>query len=147
MDSKGMSPVITTIIIVAVGIPLAIAVGIWMGGLVTTYTRSERLEMTQAIASMEGGTFTIIANFTNKGSSDTTVTELMINEKPYYSWSGATVSPALPLAAPTGEGLSLKVQFPNRSTDGNALLTSGLTVTIALRTSGGVEYSRMVVLP
>lgn len=142
-----MSPVITTIIIVAVGIPLAIAVGIWMGGLVTTYTRSERLEMTPALASMESGTFTVIANFTNKGSSDTTVTQVMINGKPYYAWSGATVTPALPLPAPTGKGLSLKVRFPNRSTDGNALLTSGLAITVTLRTSGGVDYSRMVVLP
>ncbi len=142
-----MSPVVTTVVIVAVGIPLAIAVAIWMGGLVATYTRSERLELTQAVPSIAGTTFTVIANFTNKGSSDTTVTQVMINGKPYYAWSGATVTPALPLAAPTGQGISLRVQFPLRSTDGNALLTSGLTVTITLRTSGGVDYSRMVVLP
>ncbi|MEM4424895.1 MAG: archaellin/type IV pilin N-terminal domain-containing protein [Candidatus Nezhaarchaeales archaeon] len=47
-DRKAISPVIATIIIVAVAIVMSIAVAYWMMGLTTTFTRYEKLEYTAA---------------------------------------------------------------------------------------------------
>jgi len=146
-DQKGMSPVVTTIIIVAVGIPVAIALAICIGGLVATFTRFEKLEITNVWASLGSGTFTINMSFTNTGSSDATVTAVMINGIPYDRWSGAKVIPAPSISAPVGKALSLRVEFPNKSTNGNSVLTSGVTVTITLHTSNGEDYPKYVPLP
>ncbi|MEM3194444.1 MAG: archaellin/type IV pilin N-terminal domain-containing protein, partial [Candidatus Bathyarchaeia archaeon] len=49
-DRRGISPVVATVILVAVTIVVAVAVAYWMGGLTAIYTRFEKLEITSAYA-------------------------------------------------------------------------------------------------
>ena len=145
--SGGFAPVVTTVIIVAVGIPIAIAVGIWLSHVFTAYAMFEKLEISNAWASMTDGTFTIEMELTNTGYSDTTITQVMINHVSYDLWNGARVTPAPSIPAPVGKNIDLKVQFPDKSTNGDAVLTSGVTVTMTLRTSDGANYPVLIVLP
>ncbi|MGC8935244.1 MAG: archaellin/type IV pilin N-terminal domain-containing protein, partial [Thermoproteota archaeon] len=69
-DKKGISPVITTVILVAVGIALAVAIGLWMSGLVATFTRFEKLEITSAYAISTNDGWTVYITAKNTGSAD-----------------------------------------------------------------------------
>jgi len=53
VNRKGISPVIATVIIVAVTITVAIAISFWMGGIAGLYTRFEKLEITYATVTYE----------------------------------------------------------------------------------------------
>ncbi|MEM2149981.1 MAG: archaellin/type IV pilin N-terminal domain-containing protein [Candidatus Bathyarchaeia archaeon] len=90
-DVKAVSPVIATIIIVAVAIVMSIAVAYWMLGLATTFTRYEKLEFVSAYAVKgkylnETSKFVPVFNITitvkNTGSSPATVTKFLLNGIP-----------------------------------------------------------------
>ncbi|MEM2998781.1 MAG: DUF4352 domain-containing protein, partial [Thermoproteota archaeon] len=54
-DRRGVSPVITTVIIVAVGITIAIAVALWMTGLVGAFMGYEKIEIRSTFANPQSG--------------------------------------------------------------------------------------------
>ena len=95
-DEKAISPVIATIIIVAVAIVMSIAVAYWVLGLAGTFTRYEKLEITAMYATTTnlqyqdrtaGGWETIsgwnvTAKLRNTGSATATVNMILINGKP-----------------------------------------------------------------
>ena len=145
-DKRGISPVITTVIIVAVGIAIAIAVALWMSGLVGIFTRFEKLEIRNSYATKPSD-FMVKISFINTGSADTTVDSVLINGRLYTEWLGAKVNQTLPLPVPVGNLINMLVTFPDGSTSSGALLVSGVTVNIALHTTGGKEYSTAVTLP
>ena|GEM_PF-4355267 len=52
-DRSGISPVVTTVVLVAIGIVIAVAVSLWLSGLASTFTRFEKLEIISAYAVAE----------------------------------------------------------------------------------------------
>lgn len=76
---KGISPVISTIIIVAIAIAVAIAVAYWMVGITAAFTRFERLEVTQAYATTVTGGYNITMTVKNTGSAPASVDVIIIN--------------------------------------------------------------------
>jgi len=155
-DRKGISPVITTVILVAVGIAIAVAVALWMSGLVGLFTRFEQLEIKNRYVDIvdSGSAFNVTVIFSNTGTTDTSVDSVLINGKPASAWStgGAiTMSPDVtadnPLSAPVGKQTTLIIKIPKGVKSGEATLTSGVTVTITLHTTGGKEYLTSVALP
>ena len=73
-NRKAVSPVIATIIIVAVAIVMSIAVAYWMLGLAGTFTRYEKLEFQSAYATsaqvtIENDTDDVIFSYNNNGSA------------------------------------------------------------------------------
>ncbi|MBS7638222.1 DUF4352 domain-containing protein, partial [Candidatus Bathyarchaeota archaeon] len=52
-DRRGVSPVIATIIIVAIAIVMSLAVAYWMLGLGGAFTRYEKLEFVSAYVTVE----------------------------------------------------------------------------------------------
>ncbi len=85
---KGISPVIATVIIVAVAIAIAVAVAFWITGIVGLYTRYEKLEIINAYADWNDtdGTWIIVLQVRNAGSSDATIDEIFINGRPHDAW-------------------------------------------------------------
>ncbi|MDW8050028.1 MAG: archaellin/type IV pilin N-terminal domain-containing protein [Nitrososphaerota archaeon] len=95
-NNKAISPVIATIIIVAVAIVMSIAVAYWMMGVTTTLTRYEKLEFISAYPVKANymnwiGTDTTPANVPvfnitivvkNTGTSPATVTKFFLNGVP-----------------------------------------------------------------
>jgi len=145
-DKRGISPVITTVIIVAVGIAIAIAVALWMSGLVGIFTRFEKIEIRNAYATKPSA-FLVKITFINTGSADTTIDSVLVNGRLYNEWTGTSINQTLPLAVPIGVLKGLEVSIPDGAKSGSSTLVSGVTVNVALHTTGGKEYSAAVTLP
>jgi flagellin-like protein len=164
-DKKGISPVITTVILVAVGIALAVAIGLWMSGLVSTFTRFEKLEVTAAyaISTTNGWTVKIVAK--NTGSADATVSTVMINGIPASSgaWTSdskisnvynnststdltsSLSSGGVPI--PVGSTVTFTITLKSNDKIGSSTLTSGITLNIVLHSAAGKDYPASVTLP
>jgi hypothetical protein len=158
--------VITTVILVAVGIALAVAIGLWMSGLVATFTRFEKLEITGAYAisstinNNPGWKVYIMAN--NTGSSDATITTIMINGVPNNvsdgwaksgSYAGKIVTPGttnslpLPQTVTVGSGIQFEIDLVKGTSIGSTKLSSGITLNIVLHSAAGKDYPASVTLP
>jgi flagellin-like protein len=171
-DKKGISPVITTVILVAVGIALAVAIGLWMSGLVATFTRFEKLEVTSAyaISTTNGWTVKIVAK--NTGSADATVSTVMINGIPasssgssQYGWTsnsyiskvqdnstsaGTDLTSSLSsggVPIPVGSTVTFTITLKSSDKIGSTTLTSGITLNIVLHSAAGKDYPASVTLP
>jgi flagellin-like protein len=86
-NRKAVSPVIATIIIVAVAIVMSIAVAYWMLGLAGTFTRFEKLEFVSAYpvkyaSNSTHDAFNITISVKNSGTSPATVTKFFFNGIP-----------------------------------------------------------------
>jgi len=147
-DKRGISPVITTVILVAVGIAIAVAVALWMSGLVGLFTRFEQLEIkNRYVDAYTNGSFQVHVIFSNTGTTDTSVDSVLVNGKPYSAWGSTSINATLPLAAPVGNQKHLLITIPSGAKSGDAILRSGVTVTVTLHTTGGKEYLTSVALP
>ncbi len=76
--NAGISPVVATVILVAVAIVIAIAVAFWASGLVSVFTRFEKIEIQTAY--WNGTAVRVIAK--NTGSSPAVVDMILVNGLP-----------------------------------------------------------------
>ena len=156
--NKGISPVVATVIIVAIAIALAIAVALWASGLVGIFTRFEEVKVISAYA--EAGTnpgdFTVSMDIKNTGSADATIDNVIINGKPFKSYTGdIEISVKIegtdyPLDPNAGKSVSLKSgQIGTMKIDIPAAIgfKSGQTLDIKIHTAAGHDYAKAVVLP
>jgi len=159
-DKRGISPVITTVILVAVGIALAVAIGLWMSGLVSTFTRFEKLEVTSSYAVASGNTWTVTVQVKNTGSADATITSIMINGIPVSDRTNAggvtsakfnntdtdfTSGATAPMTV--GSSATITIELSKGGTIGSTKLTSGITLNIVIHTAAGKDYPTSVTLP
>ncbi|MCD6444986.1 DUF4352 domain-containing protein [Candidatus Bathyarchaeota archaeon] len=148
---RGISPVISTIIIVAVAIAISIAVAFWLGGITAIFTRFEKLEITSAYATSyedsENYNWTVKLIVKNTGTSDATIENILINNIPYtdYGTSGVDINWSLPISLPTGEDVAIEIYI--NATAGDYTFAHGQSVTITLHTAGGQDYPKTVALP
>ncbi|MEM4978942.1 MAG: archaellin/type IV pilin N-terminal domain-containing protein, partial [Candidatus Nezhaarchaeales archaeon] len=114
LDEKAISPVIATIIIVAVAIVMSIAVAYWMMGLATTFTRYEKLEYTAAYAVPIGGNWNVTLTLKNTGTAVATVNDILINGIPYKQVrdGGVTVDPSPPITINVGDNETITLTLP-----------------------------------
>jgi FlaG/FlaF family flagellin (archaellin) len=64
-----VSPVIATVILVAVAITVAVAVAYWMGGIAGQYTKFEKVEIQSAVCTNNGTFWTIEMKLKNTGTA------------------------------------------------------------------------------
>ncbi|MCR6693193.1 MAG: hypothetical protein MRT15_12425 [archaeon YNP-LCB-003-016] len=76
---RGVSPVIATVILVAIAIVISIAAAFWMTGLLSSFTAYERLTLSASISKTTGNTYTVTVTVTNDGTLPTTVKKILIN--------------------------------------------------------------------
>ncbi|MEM2168043.1 MAG: archaellin/type IV pilin N-terminal domain-containing protein [Candidatus Bathyarchaeia archaeon] len=148
---KAISPVIATIIIVAVAIVMSIAIAYWMMGLATTFTRYEKLEYTAAYAVAEENGWTVSLSLRNSGSATATVNNIMINGIPYTQITRVTVavSPDVagtPQSVKPGEDIAITITI-TKGTYQAGNFTSGVSVEIVVVTAAGNQYPKTIVLP
>jgi len=166
-NRKAVSPVIATVILVAVAITISVAVAYWMGGISSQYTKFEKVEVVNAIVSSAGSgtamTWTITMSLKNTGTSAATITDLFINDQPL------AMDLALPLDATAGNGQwyagtplaigsttiasGASAQFfvivRNDVVGGTGpfkMLSSGTTVNFKLHSAGGMDYLKLAEL-
>jgi len=154
---KAVSPVIATIIIVAIAIVMSIAVAYWLLGLGSSFTKYEKVEFTTGYVTGTGQTadpYVIHLSLKNTGSAAATVapTLTLYNGRPdtYYTVGGVTFTQTW---APTtgamdpGATATGTITLPTAYPAGVTGFVSGMTLEITLHTTGGKDYPKVVTLP
>jgi flagellin-like protein len=126
-EKSGISPVVATVILVAVAIVIAIAVAFWASGLVSVFTRFEKLEIQSAV--MTNPT-TFEVRIRNTGSAPTQILQVVVQ--------GQFIGPlATPKTVNVGETVTCTVEV-------NPTPPPGITVELAFYSSGGKTYPTAV---
>jgi FlaG/FlaF family flagellin (archaellin) len=149
---KAVSPVIATIIIVAIAITMSIAVAYWVLGLGSSFTKYEKVEFTSAYADYDAGSsnFTISMVLKNTGSAAATVdpTTIFYNGKPAVAPAYVGYAPDANFAAitmiPGNVTSGLTIILPGNST---SPWQSGMTVEVMIQTAAGKQYPKVITLP
>lgn len=155
-NKRALSPVIATVVLVAVTIVVAVAVSYWMGGIAGLYTRFEKIEITSKYAVKDdAGDYEITITLKNSGSQDATITDVYINGKPSYTYGTANItiswtvgsnsgylnSPDDEMPIPLGQSGTVTIWI------NHTLWESGTTVDIKFHSAAGKDYPVMLTLP
>jgi len=152
-NRKAISPVIATVILVAVAITVAVAVSYWMGGITSQYTKFEKVEIKSAQVVKNTTYWKVTFNLKNSGSATATLNNVYIND------IAATFFDGLPsgnntINYDTG-GLTGELTITSGETSttlivyiGTSYLTlsSGTAVNIKIHSAGGMDYIKLVEL-
>jgi flagellin-like protein len=131
---SGISPVVATVILVAVAIVIAIAVAFWASGLVSVFTRFEKIEIQSAYWDQENRQVVVIAR--NTGSSPTTIDMLIVNGVPCEIDD---------ISLGIGQATDPPITVTQAAC--SSLRTGGVTNEIALHTTTGKTYPVAVLIP
>ena len=149
-NKSGISPVMATVILVAIAIVIAIAVAFWASGLVGVFTRFEKMEVTTAMYDTTNRDVELLVR--NTGSSAATIDNIYVNGQPVSSYTLATDGDVVhpPIGAATcdtsgtcdpGEYIVVSISSP---TGGWA---HGVTYEFAIHTASGKTYPVSVLIP
>jgi flagellin-like protein len=142
---KGISPVIATVILVAVAITVSVSVAYWMGGISSLYTRLEKIEV-QSIVALKGvaGNYTITLAVKNTGSADATIDSVFINGKPLSQFTGVTTNLVVGgTSVVAGGSTTVEVYV---AANAGVPFSAGTTIEVKLHTAAGKDYPQMVTL-
>ncbi|MEM3727861.1 MAG: archaellin/type IV pilin N-terminal domain-containing protein [Candidatus Bathyarchaeia archaeon] len=132
---KALSPVVASIILIAVTVAVSLAVAVWMGGLAFTFTKTEELKITGADwVAPSGGSKYVNISVSNTGASAVSVSKVYIDNVQYSvaGYSGFTYDSSTgSYTLAKGASGVLKVTFP---------WSSNQKYTIALQTTTGNKY-------
>ncbi|MGA3111737.1 MAG: archaellin/type IV pilin N-terminal domain-containing protein [Candidatus Bathyarchaeia archaeon] len=139
-NRRGLSTVIATIIIVAIAIVMAIAVAYWAMGVGNSFTRFEKLQITNAYASSDtAATITVRNTGTATATLDPT-SSVFINGQ--LIATGVTVNGgATAVAIPPGSSATVAIAIPP------AQANSGVSVQVTVQSAAGNQYPTVLSLP
>ncbi|MCR6623038.1 MAG: DUF4352 domain-containing protein [archaeon YNP-LCB-024-027] len=103
---RGISPVIATVILVAIAIVISIAAAFWMTGLLSSFTSYEKIEMRHIYASRSGSNYTITLTVANTGPATATIQELRIND---VIVPAERINVTLPYVLNSGDSVTIKI--------------------------------------
>jgi len=102
---KALSPVVASIILIAVTVAVSIAVAAWMGALTFSFTATEQINITNmTFQTGTPGSILIIAN--NTGTTAVTMNEVWVNNGKILT---ANTAPNLPQSILANAGLALNI--------------------------------------
>ena len=146
-----MSPVIATVILVAVAITVAVAVAYWMGGIAGQYTKFEKVEIQSGVCTFDSGNgnWTITLKMKNTGTAAATMISCFINEVEVVAYdvsSTADDETATNMTTTTmiesGASHMVKIYIGGSY----ASLSSGTAVNIKIHSAGGMDYIELIEL-
>jgi len=137
---SGISPVMATVILVAIAIVIAIAVAFWATGLVGVFTRFEKLEITSIYYVASGDN--VVLTVKNTGSADASIDNIFVNGIPCDGTCG--LNPSLPQTITVGSTLTITVGDPPGAATAWA---KGVTYEVAVHTASGKTYPAAVLIP
>jgi len=160
---SAVSPVIATVILVAVAITVSVAVAYWMSGISGQYTSFEKVEIQSAYSTWDSATstWTIEMKVKNSGTSDATLVEVYVNEKPVpLAYTDTTtdwvrcleIDPTLTLptsvliVSGNSTTIHIEIEVDGTNTPPKHTLSSGTTVNVKLHSSNGMDYIKLVKL-
>ena len=132
-NRSGISPVMATVILVAIAIVIAIAVAFWATGLVGIFTRFEKLEITAAYPDASGN---VLLKVKNTGSATTKIDDIYVNGVPL----GGTGHNCTDVTLNPGDATTCQVDSGN-------FPAGGVTNEFAIHTTSGKLYPTAVLVP
>jgi len=166
---RAVSPVIATVILVAVTITVAVAVSYWMSGIASQYTAFEKVEIQTAICSWKEDTtappawgyWEIEIKLKNSGTATATLTNLFINDIEVDSYTAdstatppritdtgiATTDMTETKTIESGDTVTVYVYIDGSHVKDNIQwqkVSSGTTINIKIHSAGGLDYIRLV---
>ena len=163
---KAVSPVIATVILVAVAITVAVAVSYWMGGISSQYTKFEKVEIQSGICTWNASTFNwdIALKMKNTGTATATLIGVFINDVEVNSYitdtppeGNATTNMGLSCTLASGASTTIKIYIDGQGDGGESSpavagtdywqsVTPGTTVNIKVHSAGGMDYIKLTEL-
>jgi flagellin-like protein len=152
---KAISPVIATVILVAVAITIAVAVSYWMSGISSSYTKFEKVEIQTASCALDSfDNWNITVTLKNSGTAAATMMSVFVNDVEVGTYDVA-IDPAAALTT-TQTDLTKVAAWTLASGATNTFniwvgrdyltLSSGTTVNIKIHSAGGMDYIKLVEL-
>ena len=149
-----MSPVIATVILVAVAITVAVAVAYWMGGIAGQYTKFEKVEIQTAIVTYDNVSsdyyWKVAMVLKNTGTATASLGSAFVNDAEIQNYGsdvmvvGQTATNMTTTTTTIDSGEKMVVNFYIGL--GYKTLSSGTTVNIKIHSSGGMDYIKLVEL-
>ncbi|MEM4703648.1 MAG: archaellin/type IV pilin N-terminal domain-containing protein [Candidatus Bathyarchaeia archaeon] len=130
---KALSPVVASIILIAVTVAVSIAVAAWMGALTFTFMATEQVQITNMEFGPAGTNSWIALTVNNTGTSPVTINDAYINDVKKTS-----TNPALPATIPANSGIVLNI---------TNTVTNGYNYKAELISSKGYHFTYTKVAP
>ncbi|MEM3638362.1 MAG: archaellin/type IV pilin N-terminal domain-containing protein [Conexivisphaerales archaeon] len=164
---KAVSPVIATVILIAVAVALGIAVAFWASGLTSSFSKYEKLGVSTQYAVISSGDWNVTLGGQNTGSSDASVTQIQINGIPITAssvhWGTATSgascitsgnpgsnqkdSSGLPFTVTSGSSFCISFLAQASAGSSSQIFNHGQTIQVTIITAAGNNYPASIVLP
>ncbi len=154
---RGVSPVIATVVLVAVAITISVGMAFYMGGISSQYTKFEKVEIQSAVSvwSSADDHWNITMKMKNTGTSTSTLNGVFINEIEVNAYGSNVTAP--PRQAVTdmeasktitsGETITISVVIDGPGNgQGWGSITAGTSINIKIHSAGGMDYMKMLTL-
>ena len=152
-NRKAVSPVIATVILVAVAITISVAVAYWMGGISSQYTKFEKVEVSSAICESVTGGWKISLSLKNTGTAQVTLKNVFINDVEVNAYTAGATAPVATQALVTYDltaGLGLSSGQSQSTTiyiaSDYKFFSAGTTINIKIHSAGGMDYLKLIEL-
>jgi flagellin-like protein len=135
---KALSPVVASIILIAVTVAVSIAVAAWMGALTFTFMGTEEIRITNLAFGPSATTSWIAVTINNTGTSPVTINEAWVNNNKQSTFNP---SDALPKDIAANKGYVLNITMTNPQ------VTNGNNYQVLLKSSKGNQFTYSAVAP
>jgi flagellin-like protein len=125
---KALSPVVASIILIAVTVAVSIAVAAWMGALTFGFMGTEQAKITYVGWTGPNTGFTI--NVNNTGTKDLTIQQILVN----YVAVPTAISPALPFILKAAMSTTITVTYA---------YTNGTNYDISVSSASGYKFTNV----
>jgi flagellin-like protein len=109
-NAKALSPVVASIILIAVTVAVSIAVAAWMGALTVGFMGSSSITITNVSFDNNSGTHNVTLTVKNTGTKSVTISQVKINNNVATIDSASTLTLA---AGDTGKSIVLDGTYAN----------------------------------
>ena len=142
--NRGISPVIASVILVAVAITIAVAVSYWMSGISSQYTKYESVGIISGVCTNTGGNWTLSFILKNSGTSTASLLNIFINDIEIDNYTTGAVAGqwtsdmTSPMTITSGQIVSVNIYISSSKV--GSTLSSGTSVNIKFHSAAGMDY-------
>lgn len=141
-DAKALSPVVASIILIAVTVAVSVAVAAWMGGMTVGFMETEELKITNAVF----GTDTVTLTLSNTGTTSVIISQVSID-------NAVQGTDAITLALSDGTDVTDTMALPKNAKGAELVVTleddfvSGNSYAMKIVTTKGNYYAYNAICP